>query len=239
MTIAEQILDYASMQQQPFRRSNLMEFLGKNDVSESSAHVLLNRLVEQGLLVKAGYGLYSVPEKTKLPFVYKLSEEEKELAAQMKKKFPFTDFCVWKPSVLVQYMHHIPALGMILIDVERVAMESVFHFLQEIFPSQHILLNPNAQECERYITTDKLFIVRALVNEAPITKVEDIPVPTIEKVLVDAAGDKELSFAQGSELYTIYENAFNTNIINTARLLRYAKRRNRKENILGIINALK
>ena len=235
MTIAEQILDYASLQRQPFRRHDLMRFLGTNNVSEASAHVLLKRLVEQGKLVKSGYGLYSLPEKEKQSFIYKPSEEELTIAEQSKQKFPFASFCVWKPSVLVPYMRHIPALGMIFVDVERVAMESVFNFLQGNSPSTSILLNPTAQECERYITTEKLLIVRALVNEAPITTVNDIPVPTLEKILVDASGDKEMNFAQGSELYTIFENAFSMHNVNRSRLLRYAARRNRKDNILKII----
>lgn len=132
-------------------------------------------------------------------------------------------------------MRHIPALGMMFVDVERVAMESVFNFLQSNAPSTSILLNPTAQECERYITTEKLLIVRLLVNEAPITTANDIPVPTLEKILVDASGDKELNFAQGSELYTIIENAFSMHNVNLSRLLRYAARRNRKDNILKII----
>ena len=114
-------------------------------------------------------------------------------------------------------------------------MESVFNFLQGSTPSIPILLNPTVQECERYITTEKLLIVRLLVNEAPITTVNDIPVPTLEKILVDASGDKELNFAQGSELYTIFENAFSMHNVNLSRLLRYAARRHRKDNILKII----
>lgn len=100
-----------------------------------------------------------------------------------------------------------------------------------------ILLNPTAQECERYITTERILIVRVLVNEAPITKVTGTLVPTLEKILVDAAGDRELNFAQGSELYTIYENAFSMNCVNKGRLLRYAARRNRKEYVQRIIDS--
>ena len=226
------------MQKQPFRRRNLMQFLATNNVSEASAHVLLKRLVEQGKLVKAGYGLYAIHEKETTAFIYRPSEEEQSIAKRIKERFPFADLCVWKPSVFVPYMRHIPALGMTLIDVERVAMESVFNFLQGNAPSMSILLNPTEQECERYITTDKLMIVRLLVNEAPITMVNDTPVPTLEKILVDAAGDKELAFAQGAELYTIYEEAFSSHNVNRSRLLRYATRRHRKEQILKIINAI-
>lgn len=238
MTIAEQILDYATMQRQPFRRRNLMQYLGANNVSTASAHVQLNRLVEQGKLMKAGYGLYAIPENGKQPFFYKPSKEERLIAEQIKKKFPFADFCVWKPTALVSYMRHIPALGMVFVDVERIAMESVFHYLQGNAPAMSILLNPTVQECERYITTDKLLIIRVLVKEAPITMMNDTPVPTLEKILVDAAGDKEMVFAQGAELYTIYEEAYSSHNVNRSRLLRYAARRHRKDSILKILNTI-
>ena len=226
------------MQEPSFRRRDLMKFLANNHVSEASAHVLMKRLVEQGKLLKVGYGQYTIPGNEKLSFIYKPSEQEQELFRQIKMKFPFVTFCVWEPSVLVPYMRHIPALGMMFVDVERAAMESVFNFLQGWASSTTILLNPTAKECERYITTDNILIVRPLVNEAPITTMNGITVPTLEKILVDASGDKELTFSQGSELYTIFENAFNKNDVNVSRLLRYAARRNRKENILKIIKTL-
>ena len=238
MTIPEQILDYASTQCQPFRRRNLMQFLDTQKVSVASANVLLNRLVKNGKLVKTGYGLYAAPIKEKQNFVYNPSEEERTLAEQIKKKFPFAAFCVWSPTALARFMQHVPALKMVFVDVERVAMESVFIFLQGVFPTMPILLNPTAQECERYITTEKILIVRALVTEAPITLASDTPVPTLEKILVDVAGDRELNFAQGAELYTIYSDAFSSYNVNRKRLLRYAARRNRRDYILKIFSTI-
>ena len=57
----------------------------------------------------------------------------------------------------------------------------------------------------------------------------------MEKILVDAAGDKELVFAQGAELYTIYEEAFSSHNVNRSRLLRYAARRHRKDQIVNYL----
>lgn len=45
-------------------------------------------------------------------------------------------------------------------------------------------------------------------------------------------------FAQGSELYTIYENAFSSHTVNKTRLLRYASRRNRKGQIINILKII-
>ena len=238
MTTREQIINYASTFNAPFRRRDVVRGLVANGVSEASAHVMLSRLVKQEVLHKTGYGLYALPNNRKLPFVYKPSEEEKEVASQIRKQFPFVEYCVWNPSVLVSYMHHIPALHITFVDIERVAMESAFYALQSTKTLMHLLLNPTRQECGRYITNENILIVRPLVNEAPITEVERIQVPTLEKILVDVLGDKELVFAQGSELYTIYENAFRSHTVNKARLLRYASRRNRKDQILKILKTI-
>ena len=60
--------------------------------------------VEQGKLTKVGFGLYSLPKNDKPNFIYRPSEEEKNIAQQLKKKFPLVDFCVWQPSVLAVVM---------------------------------------------------------------------------------------------------------------------------------------
>ena len=83
-----------------------------------------------------------------------------------------------------------------------------------------------------------MIIVRTLINEAPVVSVQNYFVPTLEKILVDAAGDNELLFAQGTELFTIYENAFQIHDMNGSRLLRYAARRNRKDKIMKILNTI-
>lgn len=238
MTITQQILNYASTQSHPFRKRDMMEVLKKNNISKASAHVMLNRLLEQNKLERTGYGLYALPKQGKQEFLYLSSPKEQELARQIKEKFPFMDFCVWKPSILVRYMHHVPLLRMTFIDVERVAMEPAFHFLQDIVKDMTLLLNPTAQECERYITTDNVTIVRPLIGEAPITTENGCPVPTLEKILVDAICDKELNFAQGAEFYTIYENVSAAHPISMKRLLRYAARRNRKEAMQKVIATL-
>ena len=66
-----------------------------------------------------------------------------------------------------------------------------------------------------------------LVREAPVTEFDGCHLPTIEKMLVDAVSDNELSFMQGNEIHTIYANAH--------RLLRYASRRNRKDKVERIL----
>lgn len=238
MTIADYIIQYSSTRNEPFQRAELMQHLEAHNISRTSAKVALYRLARSGQLKNIGRGLYCLPTKHKVEFHYSPSEEELILARQMRDKFPFADFCIWKPAALIQYMQHIPALSIIFVDVEKDASESVFYFLQGQQEHKTVLLNPTKQECERYITSDDMIIVRTLINEAPVASVQNYFVPTLEKILVDAAGDNELLFAQGAELFTIYENAFQIHDMNESRLLRYAARRNRKDKIVKILNTI-
>lgn len=80
--------------------------------------------------------------------------------------------------------------------------------LQNVESEIPIFLNPSQEDVDRYITNRDLIIVRPLVKEAPLDVINGCPVPTLEKMLVDAISDKELQHLQGNELYTIYSNAF-------------------------------
>lgn len=237
MDIATAILKFAYNQKSPFRKKDAFDFLNSdtNKVSESSFNVTLSRLVTSGKLIKTGYGIYESCKTKKDKFIYTTTEEERFLANSIAQKFPFTKFCVWRPAVLTSFMQHVPSISTILVDVERIALDSMLSHLQELNLAYQVLLNPSNLECKRYLTNDMILIIRPLISEAPLESNDGITVPSLEKILVDAAGDKELFFAQGAEIYHVFTNAFEQNDINKSRLLRYASRRNRKlliENIL-------
>ena len=80
--------------------------------------------------------------------------------------------------------------------------------------------------------------VKNLVSEAPLQKIDGIPVSTLEKILVDIYCDKGFSYMQDSEYMRIAENAITLFNINKTKLLRYAKRRGAKEELEEIYNDL-
>ena len=231
MTIANQILDYAMKTGGLFTRRDLMKTLcsGTKGVSDKSLVVILNRMVSNQQIARVSHGTYHVLDEQKRKFIYSPEETERNISHHIRGHYPFIDYCIWRSSALTPLMQHVPASRIMFVDVERVAMESVFLSLQGLGINLPILLNPTRQECARYITNDETIIVRPLVREAPVTEVDGCPVPMMEKMLVDAVSDKELVFMQGNELYTIYSNAFSSYSINENRLLRYASRRNRKD----------
>lgn len=240
MTAVNEIIDIAKKQDGIFTRKDLLNVVrsGMKNISEGSLVVLLNRMIAENKIIRVSYGKYKLNEDLKHEFLYEPNEFMLSLNKHIKEKFPFIDYCIWQPSVFASMMLHVPAVRTTLVDVEREAMESVFMSLQNVESEIPIFLNPSQEDVDRYITNRDLIIVRPLVKEAPLDVINGCPVPTLEKMLVDAISDKELQHLQGNELYTIYSNAYSDYAIKKTRLLRYAARRNRKQKVEQIINTI-
>lgn len=240
MTAINQIIDIARKQNGLFTRKDLLKAVrsGMTNISEGSLVVLLNRMLAENRIIRVSYGKYKLNESLKQDFLYSPNEFMLSLNKYIKEKFPFIDYCIWQPSIFASMMLHVPVVRITLVDVEREAMESVFMALQGMESEIPIFLNPSQEDVNRYIINRDIIIVRPLVKEAPINIIDGCPVPTLEKMLVDAISDKELQYLQGNELYTIYSNAFSDYEIKKTRLLRYAARRNRKQKVEQIINTI-
>jgi hypothetical protein len=94
-------------------------------------------------------------------------------------------------------------------------------------------MEPSEQLIRRYLINEKEpWIVKSLVSEAPIQQVNGIPTVTIEKLLVDIFCDPVIFDAQqGSEMNQIFHEAFEKYTISESKMLRYASRRRRKEDL--------
>ena len=91
----------------------------------------------------------------------------------------------------------------------------------------------------RYVDMDnRVIFVKNLVSEAPLQEVSGVPMPTLEKLLVDILRDTDFFYLQGSESDRIIENAFNLYAINRNRLFRYAGRRKVKDELSSILDNL-
>ena len=84
----------------------------------------------------------------------------------------------------------------------------------------------------------RVIFVKNLVSEVPLQEVSGVPMPTLEKLLVDILRDTDFFYLQGSESDRIIENAFNLYTINRNSLFRYADRRKVKEELSSILENL-
>ena len=227
MNISNEIIRFATSRQS-FSRKELIECFG--NLSEKSLSQQLHRLQKSNRLERLKQGVYRLPVS-----MFATSEEIKQLNGSLKKQFPFADFCLWSSNVLMPFMHHIPNLNFIYVDVENDVAESAFNFLKSN-QTKSIFFRPNKEEFNRYITGKEAIIIRVLISESPLKTVENVLVPTLEKVLVDIAGDVEFDFMQGAEIIYFYRNVLERNEINKKKLLRYASRRGRREKVEQLYN---
>ena len=201
MNISNEIVRFAA-NKPSFSRKELFENFCNLSVKSLSQQ--LYRLLKSNSLERLVQGVYRLPVS-----LFTASDEIKQLYEILKNQFPFANFCLWSSSVLMPFMHHIPNLNFIYIDVENDVAEAVFNFLKSN-QKKAIFFRPNKEEFNRYITGIEAVIVRELISESPLQTVENVLVPTLEKVLVDVTGDVEFDFMQGAEITYFYRKYIGT-----------------------------
>lgn len=222
---------------QPYiTREELLDFYRsfEPDLKEATFGWRIYALKEKNLLKPVKQGVYTLSVK---PQFHPLLEPRlKELSIKIGKQFPSARHCVWSTRWLNEWMIHQPGRFLLLVEIETTATESAFYFLKdENF--RNVYLNPDDNLLERYIYEEtETIIVKTLVTKAPIKKEKKISIPILEKILVDLFVDKKL-FApfQGSELTHIYNNAYRLYALNITKLLAYARRRTKEQELLDFI----
>ena len=206
------------------------------ELSEGTITVYLSKLKKAGIINNPERGMYSITDKQ--IFNPEINQNLKKIYNKIHKEFPFIDLCVWNTKWLNDLMRHQPFKNYTIIEVEKEAEEQIFNAISEW--NKNVYFNPNEEILERYISSnsEEVTIVKNLVTEAPTTKNNKIIIPTLEKVLVDIIIDKELFAAQQGEIEFIYQSAFKKYEINTAKMKRYAIRRNKETELEKIINKI-
>ena len=202
-------------------------------IKRATVNWRIYNLIQQGLLKRVGRGIYSLgQEKSFSPI---LNKKQKNIFARVKNKFPLITFCCWHTSVLKEFFQHMSMYDFLLVEVERETIDSVFHFIKET--NNNTFKEPSRDMMENFVLESKdAIVIKSLTSEAPMQKVDNITVPAIEKIIVDLYADSEIFFfLQGSEMLNIFTNALEKYTVNTDRLLRYAKRRNKGEELKKIL----
>ena len=205
--------------------------------SEEGICLALNRMLRDGELTKVSWGRYALADNQKRIFLAVPDDDIKRINKMLKSEFPYTAHCVWNPQIIVPFMQHIPNLLLLIVEVERVAMEPVFNLLQEKVKGRRVVYNPSADDYAHYVSGYPSIVVKPLVSRAPMVDVGGISQPSIEKIIVDIAGDIEFGYAQGADLFTIFANIVSDYEVNFKALYRYADRRNRRPIIENLIKS--
>lgn len=209
---------------------DLRKFFRKNtpEIPDGTIRWRVYNLVKSTILQRIGRGRFQLGNRR--TYQPEVSSRSIKVSKFIRKNFPNVSFCTWNSELLNEFTQHLSAYPFVIVDVERDVAESVYYQLKDNFKG--IFLRPSEMLINELLPDFRLpIIVRYLTTESPLNKEGDLPLITLEKMLVDIFCDSEFSFLEGSELRSIYMNAITKYVVNENRLLRYAARKGRKEDL--------
>lgn len=206
------------------------------ELKQNTINWRIYSLVQMGVLNRIGRGKFETGEGKN--YIPEISSKVKTIYSKLKKEFPYLKFCIWHTSALNEFMLHQSGNFYVLVEVEKEAAQSVFYFLKEA--NYSVFIDPTNDLLDKYLPSNKdSLIVKPLVTEAPIQNIKGINTTSLEKMLVDIFCDNVIfSAQQGSEMRTIFKEAFSKYAINDSRMYRYADRRRKKESFKDYINSI-
>ena len=223
-------------QGQTYRRSDIISLLAKEKkgLSPNSYVWLIGDLVRQGVLTHEGTDRYALPaSKQRRVYEPLYSDRAKSLRDSLKLKYPLIQFTVFEMVLMNEFLNHLIARNTIYVQAERDVSAYVFNYFKSEL-NCFALYRPSEKEFRHYWQPDTV-VVLDLISQAPLSKgsLHDI---TIEKLLVDIYCDRQIQSSYSEAEYpTIVETAYERYRVNTPRLLRYARRRNKAQEIAKFI----
>ena len=211
---------------QVFTRQALYNLFKENnkDLSYNSVGWIIDEGLKSNLLFKVGSDSYSRKKETRNTYSPRYSEFSKELLSKMEERFPELEYTLFETLLLNEFVNHLYAHNILVLQVEKDLCPFTFDFLNELFPGK-VLYNPSSDDLGRY-QSDNCIILENRISEAPFDK-EHPHFITMEKLLVDIVSDKAIKeLIPTSEVSNIYENAKLIYKSDLTKIKRYAKRRN-------------
>ena len=227
--IKQRILDYAHNH----GRIGFAQLVSDLGLKPNTARQYLSRLTREKKLVRVGSGEYMCSDKQ--TFVFIPTKDIEKLYGELRKGFPFADFCIYDGSIFNPLQHHVAVNLAIYVETNRDAVDSVFFRLKD---TQKVVVykRPGNNMMYDYVDLhEPCVIVKPFVTEAPVNKVNGIQTPTLEKLLVDIQKDDDLDYMRGVESLYMFQTAIDEYVLNTPRMLRYARRRGAFDDIDSLI----
>ena len=207
------------------------------DLTESAINWRLHALKAKGSIQSPHYGAYSL--KSKETYQPVLKSSLKRLSNKVKKEFGDTDLCVWDSHWFDSFLPQTPASGYLVVEVPKELMEPLFNSLTDI--SKKVYLDPEVDIYERYISNNtESIVIKPMISESPILEVDNTPIASLEKLLVDALAEKNsFFFLKDCEPQTLFKHAIERYNLSVAKMKRYSKRRSQYERLNKILSKLK
>lgn len=224
-------------------RSQLMDFYRSQtpEVPQTTLDWRIHELVRRGLLTTVGRGRYALPNPLRHQHSYHpVPDAEASAVWQLLlQELQLPEGCLWSTAWVNEFSLHQAFRNFLVVEAPRDYGQAVFYALQDQY-SHRVFLNPRPEVLTYYVAeTSQPLVVLPFVSRAPVQQVDQVPVPRLEKLLVDLFSRPDLFPAfQGQELKTIFTNANRRYLLDERTLLRYAQRRHKADALRGFLHQL-
>lgn len=199
---------------------------------------LLGELMSNERISRVGRGHYvsyvkkSEGQNIKKVYSGTYSERAENLVNDVAERFPLLPFQVWELRWLNEFLNHLVAENIIFLDVEKEGCEFVYEELRDKYDGE-LLLKPTVEQVYRY-GKDGTIVIGRLITETPKgDKKGSVP---LEKIMVELEANKILrSLISVGEVPQIINDMYDKYLVDDAKLLRYARRRNKQDVMIDVL----
>lgn len=236
-------LQEAFTHQPELTRSQVVDFYRGHapEVKLTTLDWRIHELVRRGLLTTVGRGRYALPDPLSHRHSYCPVPDSEESAVWqlLHQELQLPEGCLWSTAWANEFSLHQAFRNFLVIEAPRDYGQAVFYALQDRYPHR-VFLNPRPEVLTYYVAeTSQPLVVLPFVSRAPVQQVDQVPVPRLEKLLVDLFSRPDLFSAfQGQELKTIFTNARRRYLLDERTLLRYAQRRHKADALREFLHQL-
>ena len=225
----------------PFSINTLSDYFKSADIefNRRSLSTQLRRMVEANELKRLKRGLYIISNCLKSKFQPLYNDEMKKIVEILCLSYPFLEICIWSLDDVKRLSHYASNRDVVLVEVDRDAVEGVFSLLSENIHNRRVFVNPSENEYNYYINGSRAIVVKPLRTEAPCFKdSKGILHPTIEKIMVDLVSDVDFLPWQDYEAVRLFDTIFTMYEVSSSKLMRYARRRAKSQKIKELISEI-
>lgn len=226
-----------------FTRAEVLAFYHHSDptLNPNTLDSRIHQLLQRRLLLAVGRGRYVLAANatTRPTFQPTLNRAEPTIWRTLVKELQLPEGCLWSTAWANEFSSHQAAHSLLLVEVPRDYVQAAFFALKDRHPHR-VFLRPQPEILTYYIAeADRPIVVLPFVSRAPVQLADRVPVPRLEKLLVDLFSRPDIFPAyQGHELKTIFTNARRHYRLDERTLLRYAQRRHHADELRQFLRQL-
>jgi hypothetical protein len=192
-------------------------------------------LKKKNILREIKRGLYTLTVKP--IYIPAVDDNLIKLAEIFTSHYQDANCCLWNINWLNEFTVHQFNRDNILFETEKDLIESVAHTLADNGYSSMITYS----HLISFTSSITPVILQSLISRSPLQHIETkegkpLPVPTLEKILVDIyANENVFHFVQGAEMERIFQHAIDRYSINYTTFFGYAKRRGKETGLRAFL----